>query len=79
MAIYLLLRISIILFLVQDYLALRMLYQFFLNQIEYSFEVKSMLRFELINSKDKDGYINNKNALIIDIRDKEIYEKGMHQ
>ena len=35
-----------------------------------------MLRFELINSKDMDGYINNKNALIIDIRDKEIYEKG---
>lgn len=35
-----------------------------------------MLRFGLINSKEMDGYIDNMNALIIDIRDKDDYEKG---
>ncbi len=35
-----------------------------------------MLRFEVINSKDIDKYVYNKRAMIIDIRDKEDYEKG---
>ena len=34
-----------------------------------------MLRFEVISPNDMDKYINNKRALIIDVREPEEYEK----
>lgn len=35
-----------------------------------------MLRFELINSKDMDQFVNSKNALILDLRDKYAFNNG---
>ena len=34
-----------------------------------------MLRFEVISAKDMDKYVNNKRALIIDVRSPECFEK----
>lgn len=34
-----------------------------------------MLRFEVISTNDMDKYVNNKRALIIDVREPEAYEK----
>lgn len=34
------------------------------------------MRFETISARDLDQYINNSNYLIVDLREKEDYEKG---